>query len=193
MPRIRPQILPGSLVLAIFVAHATSHIRLGQAPQILWMCNVGVLGIALGWLLGAPRTLATGTIWLALGTPIWVYGASTEFGFQLTSVLSHVGGLALGGLGVWRLGLPRGTWWRAALAMLPVVAVSRFLLPAHQNVNLAHRAWPGWEDVFPTHLLFLLAFYILYVAILLGLESIARRLGLPEGPREPEAPPAGSP
>ena len=178
----------GSLVLAIYLLHGANHMASGQVQQMLWVCNVGLLGIAVGWLLAAPRVLATGCIWLALGTPLWLYGAIAEFGFQASSVLAHFGGLSLGVLGLHSLGLPRGTWWTAALATLPLMLVSRLFTPGDQNVNMAHRPWPGWEGVFPSHLLFLLLFYAAYVAALFGIEAVARRLGLSERSEPVESP-----
>ena len=101
-----------------------------------------------------------------------------------------MGGVTLGVLGVAVLGLPRGTWWRAALAVLPLVAAARIFTPSDQNVNMAHAIWPGWEGVFSSHLVFLGSFYAAYVLFLFCAEHGARRLGLPER-RGTATPPAG--
>jgi hypothetical protein len=80
--------------------------------------------------------------------------------FLPTSLLTHVGGLVVGGLAVLFLGLPQHSWWRAILAFLVLQQLCRFAAPTHANIDLAHSVWPGWETIFPPYLgyqVFLLA------------------------------------
>ena len=62
-----------------------------------------------------------------------------------------VGGLPEGSrdiAGARAMGLPRGTWWRATLALFVLQQASRLLTSAELNVNLAHGPYRGWEATF---------------------------------------------
>jgi hypothetical protein len=171
----------GAVSLAFYLAHAATHVANGEAGNLLWACNVGALGIGMGYLLRSPLTVGIGTLWLLTGTPIWIYDCVARGTILWTSPLVHIGCLALGGYGVVRLGLPRGTWWKAALGLPVLALVARMITPRDLNVNLAFGVWVGWENVIRSHLFFGGGIYLICVAVFLGTEMALRRKDDPRG------------
>jgi hypothetical protein len=178
----------GALACAFYAIHGSVHLARGHPEELLWVCHLGALCVGVGLLLRQPAVHAVGFLWLCVGSVLW--GIDLAFGgeFIPTSLLTHVGGLVIGGLAVGALGLPRHSWWRAILAFLVLQQFCRFLTPASANVNLAHAVWPGWETIFPSYLgyeLFLLAVASASFALV---EWFARRL-LDTRARNPRAGP----
>ena len=73
------------------------------------------------------------------------------------------------------LGLPRGVWWKASLALGGLILLCRVATPAKQNINLAHATYPGWETTFPSHLVYLASLLALFAAV-----AAAIQFGLPK-------------
>jgi hypothetical protein len=92
-----------------------------------------------------------------------------------STVLPHVGGLVLAGCGVRALGMPRGTWWRAAAALVALWAVTRYGLRFPTNVNLARTYWFGWEAKYLPYLAYMALLFTLEAAIFCGVERLLRR------------------
>ena len=95
-----------------------------------------------------------GALWLSLGTPYWILDVSSGGEFIPTSVLTHIGGLGLGLHALRQQGIPRGAWWQALLAMIPLQLLSRLLTPRAANVNLAWDVYPGVAKLFPGYPLY---------------------------------------
>jgi hypothetical protein len=169
----------GTISLVLYLGHAATHIGNGEAGNLLWVCNVGALGIGVGYLLGSPLIVGVGTLWLLIGTPIWIYDCVARGAILWTSPLVHVGCLALGGYGTIRVGIPRGTGWKASLGLLCLAGAARVLTPPDLNVNLAFGVWTGWENVIRSHLLFAGGIYLICVGVFLGAEM---RLGRKDDP-----------
>jgi hypothetical protein len=133
--------LAGGLVALLFLAvHATVHLRRRTPEHLLWACTLANALIAFGLLWPSPVSLAIGVLWLLFGLPLWIVGLAIGERFNPTATLTHVGGLAVGLLGTSSLGMPRGTWWKALLALALLQLLSRGLTPRAANVNLASRS-----------------------------------------------------
>jgi hypothetical protein len=165
----RARVTFGLVVLAIWGLMLADKVRHAALPEALWCCNVGQLLLGLVLLARAPRLAATGTFWLFYGLPLWIIYL---FGGEvwLSSLLTHLVSLPLGVLTARALGVPRGTWWRATVALALLQALTRFVTPPALNVNLAHAIHPGWEPLF-------LHSYALYYVVMLAFGAGACLLG----------------
>ena len=123
-------------------------------------------------LLEQPVVVAVGVLWLLVGLPLWLLELAGGGEFIPTSLLTHVLGLVVGLVGVWRLGMPEGAWWKATLALLVLNQLCRWVTPVKANVNVAFAIHPGWDRWFSSHLA-----YILTLTLLLGFAGTWRALG----------------
>jgi hypothetical protein len=135
----------GLLGVAFYATHAFALVELDMAPHVLWSCHVACLAVAAGIGLRRSDLSAVGFLWLSIGLPMWIADLSAGAEFHPTATLTHVGGFALGALAVRDLGFPRGAWWKACAGLLVLWLLSRALTPPAANVNVAWRAWYGWE------------------------------------------------
>jgi hypothetical protein len=151
----------GGLATIFYAIHAGQHILHGRPEDLLWACHLGALVVGLGLIVGRARIVAVGFLWLCLGNVFWLLDLAGGGELIPTSLLTHVGGLAIGLLGVVRLGIPRGSAWHAIVAFILLQQICRWTTPAAVNINLAHSVWIGWEETFPS--------YWSYQAALLGI------------------------
>jgi hypothetical protein len=166
----------GVLALAFYAVHATTHLQRGHPEDLLWACHLGVVCVGAG-LLGRWATAnAIGFLWLCLGDVLWLVDLAAGGEFIPTSMLTHLGGLALAAYGVVKLGMPRHSWWKAILAFLVLQQICRWATPPEANVNVAFAVWRGWEELFPSYLPYLLMLMAITAAGFALLEHLARRL-----------------
>lgn len=167
----------GAVSVCFYLVHAGQYVIRRQAENALWVCHVGALLVGVGLLARRSDVTAVGTLWLLVGLPFWIYDLSSGGTFVPTSVLTHVGGLIVGLVGAKRLGVPTGLWWKSVAAMLPLLPLSRWLTPPEANVNLAHRVYPGFESIFPSHALYAVAILSLFAGAGFAFQLLSRRLG----------------
>lgn len=165
----------GAMGVVFVGLHAGVYAWQGTPGQALWSCTVACLLVGLGGLLSNAAVVGVGFLWLVAGTPLWLLYLGLGGTLLGTSVLTHGGGLVLGLALVRRLGLPAGTWKRAAAAQMALVATSRLLTAPAHNVNLAFHPLEGWERVFPWHLASLAATFAVQVCVFAGAERALRR------------------
>jgi hypothetical protein len=166
----------GALALIIYLLHAGNHLRRGTPHDLLWICNLATALLAIGCLARRPTLVAIPLLWLAAGTPLWILDALAGSEVIATSLLTHFGGLAISTLAVGKLGMPRGTWYRAMAASAAVVVLTRLVTAPEDNVNLAHGVRAGWESSFGNHLLYLAMLFAVAGAIFFAVERLFLRL-----------------
>jgi hypothetical protein len=166
----------GGLALAFYAIHAGHHLLRGHPEDLLWACHLGAVCVGVGLLARLPAVNAVGFVWLATGDSLWLLDLASGGEFIPTSLFTHVGGLALGALGLARFGMPRHTWWRATLAILVLQQLCRFTTPPQANVNLAHAVWSGWEEVFPSTIGYQIALLAIGAVSFFVIEQISRRV-----------------
>jgi hypothetical protein len=132
----------GLLGILFYVAHAGRRALLGHPEHLLWMCHVGALLVATGLLAQAAGINALGTQWLIAGVPLWLADLARGSEFFPTTLLTHVGGLLLGLVGLRALGLPRHAWLKSAAMLVLLAALSRLVTPAADDVNLGYTMLP---------------------------------------------------
>jgi hypothetical protein len=139
----------GLALLAALVLHAFTK---GQArlPEMLWLCHVATLLLALGLLTSARWLVATGfLIHLAMGMPGFLLDVAFGERPSPTSWLVHLLPLVAGGIALRRTGLPPRTWLAAWLTVLAMLAVSIVATPPALNINLVHEPWGPMKAVLP--------------------------------------------
>ena len=144
-------LLPGLAAIVCFAAYGWQSVHEKLPGNILWACHVGCLLVGIGWLAGSPLANAIGVLWLLPGVVLWTMYLVAGGVFKVPSLLTHVGGSALGLWGVLVLGFPAGTWWKAGLGWAALMALSRAVPAPGENVNFSRQVWPGWETRFPSY------------------------------------------
>ena len=165
----------GSVAILFYAVHGVYHWQQGVPENMLWACHMGALLVGLGLLLDSANLNGVGSLWLSVGTGMWLVGLTMDVPFLPTSMLTHVGGLAIGLWGVRRLGLPRGVAWKALAGLALLHLISRSLNPPGKNINMAREVASGLEGWFPSHALFLLAIGAFCAAAFVLLETALRR------------------
>jgi hypothetical protein len=169
----------GLVLLAVWAWHSAEHVLEGHAGEVLWCCIMGELLLAAGLLAASPRVAATGTLWLAYGLPLFFISVAAGEPKTVASWFTHLLGPASAIAAVRALGVPRGTWWRAAFSLLGLHVVSRFVTQPEFDVNMSQRVYPGWEDVFPNFLEYEVFLFFAACALFLLLELALRRFVAP--------------
>ncbi len=172
-PRLRFRLI-GLLPLSFFLAQAIHYWRIGELGQVLWMCNIGNLLLAVGIFLGEAILIRVAAIWMVPGLAVWlIYVVPTwgmlftgKAGFRelfgvLSSTLAHLGGFSVGMLVLRKVRMDRWPWLYAFAWYFMVQLVSRFVTPVGMNVNVAHQIYPGWDQTFAGYWRFWLVLTIL--------------------------------
>ena len=164
-PRTKLRLL-GILPLIFFVAQFVHYWKINELGQLMWMCNIGNLLLAMGLFLEKPLVIRLSAIWMIPGLLIWIIYVVFAWGVFLTSTLAHVGGLAVAMIALSRVGMDRTAWRWAFGWYLMVQLASRFMTPPRFNVNLAHAVQPGWDRAFGSYWTFWLVLTIVTAALL---------------------------
>jgi hypothetical protein len=166
----------GLVAVGCFAVHCGYHLKFGRPPDILWACHVAALLVGIGLLGAWPSCVGVGVLWLLVGVPFWLIDVLAGGEFKPTSVLTHIGGLAVGLVGVRWLGLPGQVWWKASLALLALQGLCRLVTPEKDNVNVAFAVYKGWESWFGSFLVYELFLLVLLTALFAAVEFALRRL-----------------
>lgn len=145
----------GLTALACYAIHGGYHLGHGRPAEMLWACHLGAALIGVGLLTCRPAVNGIGTLFLCLGTPLWLRFLANGGEFHPTSFLTHIVALVIGLYGVRRLGLPAGAWWLASGALLMLIGLCRLVTPPESNINAAFAIDPGLETHFPSHPVYL--------------------------------------
>jgi hypothetical protein len=158
--------LLGLLPLTFFLAQALHYWRYGGGGNLLWMCNIGNLLLALGLFLSHRELIRAAAIWTIPGLWIWSQYVLLANGYFLSSTLAHVGGIIVALIVLSRVRMDRIAWVYAFVWYLFMQLAARLLTPAAMNVNLAHRVQSGWENTFSSYWKF---WIVLTVVVAVGL------------------------
>lgn len=136
--------LLGLLPLIFFLAQFIHYWRINELGNMLWMCNIGNLILAMGLFLEKPVPIRLAAIWTLPGLVVWFIYVVLTWGVFLSSTLAHVGGIIVAMIALSHYGMDRTAWRWAFGWYLVVQLASRFFTPAKLNVNLAHAVQAGW-------------------------------------------------
>ena len=164
-PRTKLRLL-GLLPLLFFVGQVIHYWPRRELGNVLWMCNIGNLLLALGLFLEKPPLVRLAAIWTIPGLLIWFLYVVLVWTVFLSSTLAHVGGLVVALFALSQYGMDRNSWRWAFGWYLVVQLASRFVTAPELNVNLAHAIQPGWDRVFHSYWSFWL---VVTIVTLVGL------------------------
>lgn len=140
--------LLGLLPLMFFLARLGYFIHSGGTSQILWMCHLANLTLAIGLLFNLRLWVGISAYWLVLAIPFWIVDV-LGFGMDgLTSLATHAGGTIIAVLALSRIDPPRRIWAYALAWHLFLQAICRLFTPPELNINVAHAVYRGWEGFF---------------------------------------------
>jgi hypothetical protein len=169
--------------LLFFTAQAIHYWQINEVGQMLWMCNIGNLLLAVGMFLEEAMLIRIAVIWMVPGVLVWFLYVVPTWGMLLagkfsysqsygvfSSTLAHIGGISIGAVALRKVGMDSRAWFYAFVWYLAVQLLSRLVTPAALNVNLSHRAYEGWEQTFTSYwkfwfLLTLLAAFLLWILV----------------------------
>ena len=164
-PRTRLRLL-GVLPLLFFFGQGAHYWRISELGNMFWMCNINLLVLALGLFFDQPLLVRVAAIWTIPGIFMWFFFYVVTWGVFLSSILVHVGGLAVAAIALRTYRMDRRSWRYAFGWFLIVQFVSRFATASQLNVNVAHAIQPGWERTFPSFWMFWLTLIIVTAAVL---------------------------
>lgn len=164
-PRNKLRLL-GILPLIFFIAQFVHYWPVNELGNLLWMCNIGNLILAMGLFLEKPVLIRLAAIWTIPGLVVWFIYVVLTWGVFLSSTLAHVGGLIVAMIAIRHYRMDRNAWRWAFGWYLVLQLASRFLTPAALNVNLAHVVQPGFDRTFQSYWSFWL---VLTAATIAGL------------------------
>lgn len=168
--------LLGILPLIFFFAQGFHYWRINELGNMLWMCNIGNLLLAIGLFLDNRLLMRVAIIWTIPGLFIWLVYVVLAWGVFFSSTLAHVGGLVVGMVALRKIGMARLTWLYAFGWFLLLQLFSRLFTTVALNVNLAHRIQTGWEQRFGAYWQFWTVLVLLTALVLWGLEVLFRKL-----------------
>jgi hypothetical protein len=150
-PRARHLGAYATLAGLAFLAHAGHHVLRGSPWDVLWLCNLAPLLLALGCLRAQRSLVAVALLWGTFGTPVWLLNWASGASVIPTSPLVHLLCPVVAFLAARELGWPRGAGYRAVLGMAALVLLTRAFVPPSTNVNVAFAVREGWEARFPRY------------------------------------------
>lgn len=177
----------GLLPLSFFLAQAIHYWHINELGQVLWMCNIGNLLLALGIFFDKPRWMRVAAMWMFPGVVVWfVYVVPTWGMFMsgqaslgqwfgvLASTLAHLGGFSVAMVVLRRIRMDRRSWLYALAWYFVVQLISRLVTPIPMNINVAQQVQAGWEQSFSAYWKFWMVLSLLVGICLWVLETILR-------------------
>jgi len=163
----------GLLPLGFYGIHWGYQLRLGHPENGLWACHVAALVIGVGLLASSATLVTVGLLWLAVGIPLWIFDLLVGGESAPTSVLTHLGGVVVGLIGLHDLEMPDPAWWKALLAIGALQHLCRWVTPEKENVNAAFAVYAPFQRWFSSY-----RWYQLATALTLGIVFFVAEYGL---------------
>ena len=98
----RALVMFGGVALGCYAVHAVFHLLHNRPEDLLWACHLGAALVGIGLMISSPTLNGIGTLFLCLGTPLWLMDLAGGGEFYPTSCFTHIGGLAIGMYGARR-------------------------------------------------------------------------------------------
>lgn len=141
----------GIVAILFYVIHGSYWIVKGVPANLLWACHLGSVIVGLGMIFKKPVINSVGVLILLMGNIFWFLYLCGDGEFELTSPLTHIGGLLIGLVGVWRMKFVSFSWLRGVIFLALLQIITRWITPESENINLAFRIHDGWESIFPSY------------------------------------------
>lgn len=129
------------LLLLVFVINTLDNYRIGQLQDMLWICHVSMLLLAVGMYARRQQFIQIAALWIFPGFIFWFVDALFS-GYTLASAASHIIAFISAYYAMRRVGTVLGLWRYALLFWLLLQLLARWLTPASANVNIAYTVRP---------------------------------------------------
>jgi hypothetical protein len=167
----------GLAAVTFFVIHAGRQLLAGTPGNLVWACHVADLCVGLGLLVRKPTLCAAGVLVLIVGVPLWLINLAYGGAFYATSVLTHVGGLTVGLLGLRKTGMPREAWLAAVGIIGVLILAARIFTHPAANINLAFEPWQWSNPWFLLPEIYVVSLLATWAAVLWCVQQGCRLLG----------------
>jgi hypothetical protein len=142
----------GLLPLIFFLARLSEVWGSESLADLLWMCNIANLALALGLFAAQPAVIRSAVIWLGLGLPMWIWYLIQAGRLVPASFLTHIGALAIGLVTLASVRINRRAWLYAFVWFLLMQQLCRWITPDELNVNMSQGLrlgdiTTGWERI----------------------------------------------
>ena len=171
--------LLGVLPLLFFFGQLIHYWKLNELGNMLWMCNIGNLVLAIGLFLNRPLLIRVAVIWMVPGLVVWFFYVVVAWGIFLSSTLAHLGGIIVGMIALHRVRMDRTAWIYALVWYFAIQLLSRLITPAALNVNVAHAVDPKWQQTFNSYWKFWIVLTLITVALLWFLNVVLYKIWSP--------------
>ena len=146
--------LLGFFPLVFFLLQGIHYWRVDELGNMLWMCNIGNLMLAVGLFLENAMLIRVSVLWMIPGMVVWFIYVVWAWGVFFSSTLAHLGGIIVGLIVLKKVGMDRRTWLHAVAWFFVGQLLARLLTAPGLNVNLAHSIDPGWQLTFRSYFKF---------------------------------------
>ncbi|MBA3455279.1 MAG: hypothetical protein H0T42_19465 [Deltaproteobacteria bacterium] len=110
---------------------------------LLSTCDVAAFATAIGLLAGWHRWIAAAFVFqLVVGLPAMILGMLTTYQANISGIAVHVLPLVIGGVFVYRDGMPRWSAMIAWFMQVSTLVLAAAIAPPALNINLATVVWP---------------------------------------------------
>ncbi len=159
-------------IVAALLAHAGITKFPDLLPEMLYVCHIASFTLALGLLLQRPLLVAIGFVFhLGVGFPTWGLDIVVMQTTTPTSILVHLLPLLAGYFYLRKTGIPKGATAGALGMCALLVPVSYWGTPPALNVNVVHRVWEPFQDVFSSQVIYLACNFAV-AAVLMALAQV---------------------
>jgi hypothetical protein len=179
--------LLGFLPLAFFLGQVLHYWRINELGNVLWMCNIGNLLLAIGLFLNQAKLIRVAAIWMVPGLAVWFVYVVLEWGIFLTSTLAHLGGIIVSGIALRRVRMDQTAWLYALAWYFTIQLLSRLITPAALNVNVAHAVDSAWKQTFTSYWKFWAVLSVITVALMWIVNVVLYKIWPPRAPVRPQS------
>jgi hypothetical protein len=127
----------GLLPLVFFGARLIELSVKGVPLDIFWVCHFANLTLGLGLLFQLLPLIRASVYWLICGFPLWLWWLIQAGTTDLTSYLTHIGGLVIGFIALAKVRVKDNIWLQAFLGFLLLQQFCRWFTPENLNINMS--------------------------------------------------------
>jgi len=162
------------LIATLYTSYLSSS--QGKAAELLWVCNISNIVLAVGLFTRNSMLIRIATLWLIIGTPLWIWdNLLHDYDFIAHAYVIHIGGLAIG-LYASRFVSHEVSAWKPALMFgLVLTLISRFVTPPELNINISAYVYEPLKSFLPHYYYYMLFNAVCYSFGLIILEKLLFR------------------
>lgn len=164
----------GSLPILFFLLKCWQYRSGTDIYQIMWVCNITSLVLGLAIILRVRNLVFVASVLPAIGLPTWIFDFILNGDFHIFSVFTHVINPILGFFIARRLGWTNHAIWQTIAYFAGLQVMTRFITPAHLNINVAFEVYAPLCGLFPNFIVYSLANWLALLACTAAISQIFR-------------------